>query len=84
MLRTVADPTADRRTPDVTLDPEPAPGTPRWVKVLLIVGLLLVLLLFFAKVTGVGGDHGPGRHGGDGIPGADADAGDRAPVGRRP
>jgi hypothetical protein len=39
-------------------------GTPRWVKVFLIIGLALVLLFVIGKVSGVGGDHGPGRHGG--------------------
>ncbi len=39
-------------------------GMPRWVKGFLIVGLALVLLLAVGKVTGLGGEHGPGRHGG--------------------
>jgi hypothetical protein len=38
-------------------------GMPRWVKVSLIVGLALVLLFVLAQVTGLAGDHGPGRHG---------------------
>lgn len=37
---------------------------PRWVKVSLIVAAALVAVFILAKVTGVGGDHGPGRHGG--------------------
>lgn len=41
-------------------------GMPRWVKVSLIVGLALVLLFVVAKAAGVGGEHGPGRHGGGG------------------
>ena len=40
----------------------PEPGTPRWVKVLGIVVLALVLLLLAVRLTGVAGDHGPGRH----------------------
>ena len=56
-------------------DPEPSPddavvgregpngGMPRWVKVSLLVGLALVLMFVLAQVTGVAGDHGPGRHG---------------------
>ena len=36
-------------------------GTPRWVKVSGIVGLVLVLLLVIMMSTG-GGGHGPGRH----------------------
>jgi hypothetical protein len=61
---------------DTHRDPEPeaqaadrdrgaAEGMPRWVKVSLIVGLVLVLLFVVANVIGVGGEHGPGRHGGD-------------------
>ena len=37
------------------------PGTPRWVKVLGIVGLVLVLLIAGLMLFG-GGQHGPGRH----------------------
>lgn len=39
-------------------------GRPRWVKVSLLVGLVLVLVLSVAKVAGLGDGHGPGRHGG--------------------
>lgn len=39
-----------------------APAMPRWVKVFLSVVAALVLLVVVAKVTGAGGDHGPGRH----------------------
>lgn len=38
------------------------PGMPRWVKIAGIVVLALVLLLLVLRLTGVGGDHGPGRH----------------------
>jgi hypothetical protein len=38
----------------------PYPGTPRWVKVLGIIVLLLVLLIV-ARIF-IGGEHGPGRH----------------------
>ncbi len=38
------------------------PATPRWVKVLGLVGLLLIVLIVIAILTGAGGDHGPGRH----------------------
>lgn len=60
-----------RREPEPgapTADPDPGrgEGMPRWVKVSLIVGLALVLLFVVAKVAGVGGEHGPGRHGGGG------------------
>ncbi|WP_346534138.1 hypothetical protein [Micromonospora sp. DPT] len=58
--------------------PEPGngPGVPRWVKVVGIVVGVLVLLLALAQLTGVAGDHGPGRH----SRGVDAPAG-RAPGG---
>lgn len=45
------------------------PGAPRWVKVSGIVAVVLVLLFVLLKITGVGGQHGPGRHfGGHGSP----------------
>ena len=47
-------------------DGGPNPGMPRWVRVFLIVGLAVVLLLVVASLTGVGGEHGPGRHGSGG------------------
>jgi hypothetical protein len=37
-------------------------GTPRWAKVFGIVALVLVLLVVIIMFTGVGGEHGPGRH----------------------
>lgn len=37
------------------------PGVPRWLKVLLVVGAVLLVLVVLAMVV-VGGDHGPGRH----------------------
>lgn len=41
-------------------------GTPRWVKVSGIVGVVMVLLFIIMMLIG-GGSHGPGRHtGGDG------------------
>ena len=43
-------------------DRPPYPGTPRWVKVFGIIGLVLVLLLVIITFTGIGGKHGPGRH----------------------
>ncbi len=38
------------------------PGMPRWVKVSGIIVIVLVLLVVILLLTGVGGDHGPGRH----------------------
>jgi hypothetical protein len=45
-------------------------GTPRWVKVFWIVGLILILLFVVMMFAG-GGGHGPGRHtpSGDGAAG---------------
>ena len=40
----------------------PPYSTPRWVKIVGIVALLLVLLVGIMLLTGVGSDHGPGRH----------------------
>jgi hypothetical protein len=37
-------------------------GTPRWVKVFGIIVLVLVLLVAIIIATGLGGEHGPGRH----------------------
>jgi len=38
------------------------PGTPRWVKIVGAVSLVLLLVLGFLLVTGVGGEHSPSRH----------------------
>ena len=43
-------------------DREATTGAPRWVKVFGIIALVLVLLVVVIMATGVGGDHGPGRH----------------------
>lgn len=55
-------------------DTPPGPGTgaahdrgspprmPRWVKAALIVVGVLILLFAVMQVTGLGGEHGPGRH----------------------
>jgi hypothetical protein len=40
----------------------PPYSTPRWVKVSGIIVIVLVLLVGIMLLTGVGGDHGPGRH----------------------
>lgn len=49
----------------------PYPGTPRWVKVLGIIALVLVLL-FVAMMFVGGGEHGPGRHAPSGDAGGQA------------
>lgn len=38
------------------------PGMPRWVKIAAIIVGLLILLFLILQLTGVAGDHGPGRH----------------------
>ncbi|MBO1511314.1 hypothetical protein [Metabacillus bambusae] len=43
-------------------DRELPPGTPRWVKVFIIIATVLILLFVIIKITGIGGDHGPSRH----------------------
>lgn len=42
--------------------PGTPPRVPRWVKVSAIVAGTLILLVVIVLVTGLGGDHGPGRH----------------------
>lgn len=48
-------------------DPPPYPGTPRWVRVFSIIGLVLVLVLVILLFSHGGpGGHGPGWHTGEG------------------
>jgi len=47
-------------------DGAPPTGMPRWVKVSLIIVAALVLAFVILRLTGVGGEHGPGRHMGPG------------------
>lgn len=42
--------------------PATPPGAPRWVRVSAITVGMLILLVVIAKLTGLGGEHGPGRH----------------------
>ncbi|WP_328996591.1 hypothetical protein OG394_18260 [Kribbella sp. NBC_01245] len=44
------------------------PRMPRWVKLSALVVAIILLLVVIAMLTGVGGDHGPGRHTGSGSP----------------
>jgi hypothetical protein len=37
-------------------------GAPRWVKIFGIIALIVALLVAIMLLTGIGGDHGPGRH----------------------
>lgn len=41
---------------------QPPYSTPRWVKIVGIIALVLVLLVGIMLLAGVGGEHGPGRH----------------------
>jgi hypothetical protein len=38
------------------------PGMPRWVKIAAIIVGVLILLFVILQLTGIGGEHGPGRH----------------------
>ena len=38
------------------------PGVPRWVKGIGIVMAALAALLILARISGITGEHGPGRH----------------------
>lgn len=50
-------------------DPDPSstsdryPGTPGWLKALSVIAVVVVLLIAFILVSGLGGPHGPQRHG---------------------
>ena len=64
---------ADRAYGPEPADAAPHPGMPRWVKLAIAVGVVLVLVLLVGKLAGV--EHGPGLHGGSGdIPGSQVDA----------
>lgn len=57
---------------DPDLGRDPATETPHqrpwWVKVSLVIVAALIALFVVLKLLGVGGDHGPGLHGGLGEP----------------
>jgi hypothetical protein len=64
-------------------------STPRWVKVLGIITLVVILLVLVVLVTGLGGEHGPGRHIPSGDAGGDTSLSEQgaqpdAPVGHTP
>ena len=48
--------------PDRVSTTSTPPSTPRWVTIVGIIALVLVLLVVIMLLTGVGGEHGPGRH----------------------
>jgi hypothetical protein len=55
------EPDASKQDP-VESHGESPPGVPRWVKVVALVAGILVLVFVFLLLTGIGGQHGPGRH----------------------
>ena len=63
--------------PEVT-HAEPTEGMPRWVKISLLVPLAVVVLFLLVQIVG-GGEHGPGRHGGDDPPSSLVDEDGRGP-----
>lgn len=48
--------------PNLSESPGGAPRTPRWVIAFGIIAVVVVLLIGFILVTGLGGPHGPQRH----------------------
>ena len=58
-----------RRTTEEDTPRAGPPPTPGWVKVFGIITLVLALMVIIMIFTGVGGEHGPGRH----IPSGDDD-----------
>jgi hypothetical protein len=50
-------------------------STPRWVKVFGITAISLLLLFAVIVLTGIGGEHGPGRH----LPSGAGPGGDTSP-----
>ena len=58
--------------PDPSESPDGTPGTPRWVIAFGIVAIVVVVLLGFILVTGLGGPHGPQRHAPSGYAGGHA------------
>lgn len=55
----------DQRSISTPVGDDAPPGMPSWVKYLLL-GLLAVVVIAVLAMLVVGGDHGPGRHGGSG------------------
>ena len=55
-------------------------AAPRWVKVSAAVVVVLVLLFAVLRLTGRGGEHGPGRHAPSGTPPTDRSGGHAPPV----
>lgn len=74
-----------RPDPDTHSDDGPSQaGMPRWVKVFVIIGAVLLVLLIATQLIGDGG-HGPGRHGGDDeTPASTEDGGHTPPIDHEP
>ena len=76
-----------RPDPDTHSDDGPGQtGMPRWVKVFVVIGAVLLVLLIATQFIGDGG-HGPGRHGGGGgdeTPASTEDDGHTPPVDHGP
>jgi len=49
-------------TPRSDTDHGTPPRMPRWVKAAAIIVGLLILIFVVLQLTGIAGDHGPGRH----------------------
>ncbi|XVS61943.1 hypothetical protein ACQPYE_27190 [Actinosynnema sp. CA-299493] len=54
-------------TSDQGQDSDQPPRVPRWVKALVVIAGILALLALILMLTGLGGEHGPGRHTGTGV-----------------
>ena len=54
--------------PSHALPSSEPPRMPRWVKVSAVVLGVVILMFVILQLTGVGGNHGPGRHSGAGSP----------------
>ena len=67
-MSTPPDPSSDDTGPTSDQSPisDTPPRVPRWVKALAVIAGVLALLVLILMLTGLGGEHGPGRHTGSG------------------
>lgn len=42
---------------------DPHPGMPRWLRISLVLVAAVIVVAVVVALAGVGGPHGPGRHG---------------------